>query len=128
MSDINEKILKAIEDDALDTPLPEADATAIGLIRSSFKGTFKFTMVFIVIMQLCFGGLAAYCAYHMFGTDIVNLKIEWLSGVVVAFLIFAIARLWFFMELNRLSLLREMKRLEMQIALLAHKIKSAEKE
>jgi len=122
MTDINEKILRAIEDDALGAPLTEADATAIGLIPSSFKGTFRYTMTFVVILQLCIGGLAVYCAYQMFDTEILSLKIEWLSGLIISFMIFAIARLWFFMELNRLSILREMKRLEMQVTLTSKKI------
>ena len=127
MIDINQKILNAIEDDPLETPLPEADATAIGLIRSSFKGTFRYTMVFIIILQLGFAGLAVYCAYQMFGADAVGLKIEWLSGLIIAVIVFSIARLWFFMELNRLSILREMKRMEMQIAFLSNKIQSSKR-
>ena len=124
MNDINKRILKALEDDMPDNPLPEADATAIGLIRSSFKGTFRYTMIFIVILQLCFAGLGIYCAYHMFGTDNLGLKIEWFSGLVAAVIAFAIARVVFFMELNRLSLLREMKRMELQIAFLSKKLES----
>ena len=122
MPDINEKILKAIEDEQLDKPLPEADATAIGLIRSSFKGTFRYTMVFIIVLQLCFAGLGIYCAYEMFGADAVGLKIEWLSGLIIAVIVFSVARLWFFMELNRLSLLREMKRMKMQMGFSPGKI------
>jgi len=122
MTDINQKILKAIEDDHLENPLPEADATAIGLIRSSFKGTFRYTMVFIVLFQICFVGLGIYCVFQMIGTDVIGQKIEWLTGVIVSVIVFSIARLWFFMELNRLSILREMKRMEMQIALLSNKI------
>jgi len=125
MTDINKKILNAIESEMSDHPLPEADATGLGLIRSSFKGTFRYTMVVIVMLQLCFAGLGVYCAYQMFGTDIIGLKIEWLSGVVAAVMAFAVARLWFFMELNRLSLLREMKRMEMQIAFLSKKLESS---
>jgi len=125
MSDINQKILDAIEADQSNTPLPEADATAIGLIRSSFKGTFRYTMVFIVVLQLCFAGLAIYCAYQLFNLEELGSKIEWLSGVIIAVIAFAIARLWFFMELNRLSLLREMKRMEMQLAFLSSKIQSS---
>lgn len=125
MSDINKKILNAIEDDMSDSPLPEADATAIGLIRSSFKGTFRYTMMVIIILQLCFLGLGIYCAYQMLGTDVIGSKIEWLCGVIAAIVAFAVARLWFFMELNRLSLLREMKRMEMQIAFLSKKLEAS---
>lgn len=125
MKNINEKILNALQEDQSTYTVPEADATAIGLIRASFTGTFRFTMIFMVIFQLIFGGLAFYCAYQLFGTDVTNLKIEWLTGAIAAFIIFSIARLWFFMELNRLSLLREMKRLEMQVAFLSEKVSGA---
>ena len=123
MKNINEKILDAIKEDQSGSKLPESEATAIGLIRQSFTGTFRITFVFIVILQLVFGGLAIYCAYQMFSVDVTNLKIEWLSGAIAGLLAFAIARLFFFMELNRLSLLREMKRLEMQIAFLSEKLR-----
>jgi len=125
MNDLNKKIHNAIEEDMSDAPLPEADATAIGLIRSSFKGTFRYTMVFVVILQMCFFALGVYCAYQMFGTDNISLKIEWLTGVLAAIVAFAVARLWFFMELNRLWLLREMKRMEVQIAYLSKKLESS---
>lgn len=122
MKNINEKILDAIKEDQSGHGLPESEATAIGLIRQSFTGTFRITFVFIVILQLVFVGLAIYCTYQLFGTDITNVKIEWLTGAITGFLVFAIARLWLFMELNRLSLLREMKRLEMQVAFLSEKL------
>jgi hypothetical protein len=128
MTDLNDKILKAIANDQFDRPLPEADATAIGLIRSSFKGTFRYTMIFIIVLQLCFAGLGIYCALQMFDVVAVGSKIEWLSGLLIAVIAFSIARLWFFMELNRLSILREMKRMEMQIAFLSDKIQSFEEQ
>ena len=124
MNDINKKILMAIEDNLADDPLPESDATAIGLIRSSFRGTFRYTMAVMVALQLCFAGLGVYCASQMLGAESLNIKIDWLSGVIVSTIVFAVARLCFFMELNRLSLLREVKRVEMQIALLSTKIET----
>lgn len=124
MKNINEKILDAIKEEQSGYTVPESEATAIGLIRQSFTGTFRVTFIFIVILQLIFAGLAIYCAYQMFGAEITNEKIEWLAGTVAFCLSFAIARLWFFMELNRLSLLREMKRLEMQVAFISEKLDS----
>ena len=124
MNDINKKILEALEQEGADTLLPEAEATAIGLIRSSFRGTFRYTMIFVVFLQLCFAGLGVYFAYQMFGTDALGAKIDWLAGVIASIMAFAVARLWLFMELNRLSLLREMKRMEMQLAFLAKKLDS----
>ena len=49
----------------------------------------------------------------------IGLKINWLAGTLSTVVAFAIARLWFFMELSRLSVIREIKRVELQVSLLA---------
>jgi Na+-driven multidrug efflux pump len=70
-------------------------------------------------MQLIFAGLAIYCAYHLVNEMDIGLKINWLAGTLSTVVAFAIARIWFFMELNRLSVIREIKRVELQVSLLA---------
>jgi hypothetical protein len=73
----------------------------------------------VVSLHLIFAGLAIYCAYHLVNELDVGLKINWLAGTLSTVVAFAIARIWFFMELNRLSVIREVKRVELQISLLA---------
>jgi hypothetical protein len=73
----------------------------------------------VVSLQLIFAGLAIYCAYHLVNELDVDLNINWLAGKLSTVVAFAIARIWFFMELNRLSVIREVKRVELQISLLA---------
>jgi hypothetical protein len=119
MKNINQKILGELKDDKVTDDFSEEQANALQLIGQSFRGTFRLTFVVIVSMQLIFAGLAIYCAYHLVNELDIGLKINWLAGTLSTVVAFAIARIWFFMELNRLSVLREVKRVELQISLLA---------
>lgn len=119
MKNINQKILEALQDDKAAYEFSEEQANALQLIGQSFKGTFRLTFVVVVSLQLIFAGLAIYCAYHLVNELDIGLKINWLAGTLSTVVAFAIARIWFFMELNRLSVIREVKRVELQISLLA---------
>lgn len=119
MKNINEKILEALKDDKAAHEFSEEQANALQLIGQSFKGTFRLTFIVIVIMQMLFAGLAIYCAYQMVNEIDIGLKLNWLAGTLSTVVAFAIARIWFFMELNRLSVIREIKRVELQVSLLA---------
>jgi hypothetical protein len=119
MKNINQKILGDLKDDKVTDDFSEEQANALQLTGQRFKGTFCLTFVVIVSMQLIFAGLAIYCAYHLVNALDIGLKINWLAGTLSTVVAFAIARIWFFMELNRLSVLRAVKRVELQISLLA---------
>ncbi|WP_133470450.1 DUF6768 family protein [Paraglaciecola marina] len=119
MSDLNQKILEALKSDDNFEDFSEEQANGLQLITKSFKGTFRLTFVVIVLLQFIFAGLAIYCGYHLVNELDIGLKLNWLAGTLLSGVGFAIGRLWFFMELNRLSVLREIKRVELQISLLA---------
>jgi uncharacterized membrane protein (DUF106 family) len=119
MKNLNQKILEALKDDPAAHEFSEAQANGLQLIGQSFKGTFRLTFVVIVTMQMVFAGLAIYGAYHLVNEMDLGLKLNWLAGTLSAVVAFAIARIWFFMELNRLSVIREIKRVELQVSLLA---------
>lgn len=120
--DINEKLLKAIREDQQHYQTNEESATVLHMIGRSFHGTFRYTFVFVVVFQLAMAAIAVYCGYKLLVLSSLEDKLNWLAGLILSALTFAILRLWFFMELNRLSVLREIKRVEMQVALLAEKL------
>jgi len=122
MDNINKKILEALKNDPAANTFSEEQANALQLIGQSFKGTFKITFFVVLVLQLVFAGLAIYCAYVLVNETDLGLKINWLAGTLASTIGFAISRLWFFMELNRLSVIREIKRVELQVSLLAEKV------
>ncbi|AGH45482.1 DUF6768 family protein [Paraglaciecola psychrophila] len=119
MKNINQKILEALKDDEAAHEFSEEQANSLQLIGQSFKGTFRLSFAVVVSLQLIFAGFALYCACHLVKEVDVGLKINWLAGTLSTVVAFAIARIWFFMELNRLSVIREVKRVALQISFLA---------
>ncbi len=122
MNNIDQQILNALKDAGKQEQLSEQDATALHLIGRSFNGMFRYTFVFVVLFQLVAAGLTAWCVYSMINAEMVSEQINWLAGGIGAFVVFAVLRLWLFMELNRLSVLREIKRVELQLSLLSEAV------
>ncbi len=122
MDDINEKILKTLQKE-VDTNIAREDQiTVLQLLSRGFKGPMWLTGSIVILFQIIFAGLALYFAFHMFYAQEVTSKINWFLGVIVTFIPFVALRLWLFMELNRLSVVREVKRVELQLSLLTQKI------
>lgn len=127
MTDINRKILEAMKKERDSTMTTEDQASVLQLIGRSFKGgAFRVTGSVVIFFQVLFAGLAVYCAYQMVQQPDIGIKMHWLTATLAAFVVFGLLRLWFFMELNRLSVLREVKRVELQLALLTEAISPEE--
>ena len=93
-----------------------------GMIAESFRGKLKAIVIAVFIFILVFAVMLVYCAIHFFSVADIGLKMNWLAGGLSALIVIGLLRLWYFMELNRLSVIREVKRLELLIALLAKKL------
>lgn len=125
MSDIDQKILAAIKAETDETMGEHSRELGLfGLIAESFKGTLRWAVMAVMALQVVFVAATVYCAVKFFGTDDPAAKLNWLAPGLAAFIVFGLLRLWFFMELNRLSLAREIKRLELQVAVLASALRS----
>lgn len=122
MSDLNKRILDAMRNSKDDLVATDDDAGLFKLIGLSFRGQFRYTVMFVMLLVVVFVSLAAYCAWQMLATPDVGNKVEWLAGLLVSVIIVGLLRLWYFMELNRLSIVREVKRVELQVALLAERL------
>ncbi len=114
MKDIDDKILAAIQAETEQSLQEYSEELGLfGLIGESFKGALKWAVVAAMVLMLIFGGLVVYAGINFFHASDIAIKLNWFAGGVVAFIIFAILRLWFFMELNRLSIKREIRRVEL---------------
>ncbi len=122
MNDLNKKILDAMRYSKDDYAAADDDTGIFRLVALSFKGQFRYTVIFVFLLILVFLGLSIYCAYQMVNEPDIATRISWLGGLIVSFIVVGLLRLWYFLELHRLSIVREIKRLELQVALLAEKL------
>lgn len=125
MNDIDDKILAAIRAETEQSLGEYSEELGLfGLVGESFKGAFKWAVIAAFVLILIFIGIGVYCAINFVYANDIAVKLNWFGGALLAFIVVTVLRLWFFMELNRLSIKREIKRVELQVSLLATKIDS----
>jgi hypothetical protein len=100
------------------------EQNVLEMIFGLFKGKNKWIMYMMNFMTLVFFGLFIYCTVQFFNTDVTNEMIKWGVGGLVFLLGVSMLKVFAWMQMDKNALLREMKRLELQVSSLATKISS----
>jgi len=87
-----------------------------------FHGKMKWIMIIVNISMVGFFACFIYCAIQFFDTDVTNELIKW--SVLGAFCMMAISMLKMFawMQMDKNGIIREIKRLELQVSILSTKL------
>lgn len=85
----------------------------------TFSGKWGVMNLFAALVTFAMFGAAVYCAWNAFTVADVRETVLWSEGIVLAMLAVAMLKMYFWMEINKNVTLREMKRLELQVARLA---------
>jgi hypothetical protein len=88
---------------------------AIGMFRAAHKG-YSWTVALAGAAFLAIGG---YAAWRVTEAADIRQMVGWALLAIFAMLTLVLVKLWFWLEMQRNSLVREMKRIELQIASLA---------
>lgn len=83
-----------------------------GMMYRVFTGSLRRWAAYGMFLTLVFFGLVIWCAYSLFTADTTEQQILWGLGVLLGFHAMSMLKMWFFMEMNRNSVLREVKRVE----------------
>ena len=103
------------EDEAFLKNLEEGESL-FGQLGATFTGPMKFWTGFAFLLSFAFMGLAVWCFVEMLGTEDIREMLLWLTGVVGGMLSVAMMKIWFWLRMNHLALLRELKRIELRLA------------
>ena len=101
----DEAFLKEIEQD-------------VGLFQQmgmTFTGPLKYWTAFAFVFSLFFLGLAVWGVYNMFQAEDLKIVILWGTLVGWASLAVGLIKVWFWMRMNHLNVLRELKRIELRL-------------
>ena len=113
-------------DDAIRDALNEEDAEFLARFEKEphlftqlfgmFGGSFAFLNVAFLIVFIPIAAIGAFAAWKFAVLEEVRAMLHW--GAIMGFclVIVAMIRLWFFMELQSRRIVREIKRLELQLA------------
>ncbi len=94
------------------------------MVWGLFSGKNKWIMLLMNIMTLVFFALFIYCIVQFFNTEITKDLIKWSVGALVFLLGVSMLKIFAWMQMDKNALLREIKRLELQVSSLANKISS----
>lgn len=122
MTDLDKRIFEALkEEDREVLKSYSEEAGLFELVGASFKGKQRFFSIGIWILNPIILGAAIYCGLQFFSADSTQYQMAWMAGFLLSFISIGQLKVWYWMELNKITMLREIKRLELQVALLASK-------
>jgi protein-S-isoprenylcysteine O-methyltransferase Ste14 len=91
------------------------------MLGGAFKGKLGWLIVIMNIVIVIVFGLFIYCAIQFFNTAETNELIRWSVAGTFCMIVISILKLFIWMQMDKNSILRELKRMEFQVSLLAGK-------
>ena len=120
---IDDKIREALrKEDAELLENYRGEAPFHEMLLDSFRGRNRFLNVMAFVATLIFMALLIASGYQFFQTDSTRAMIGWAAGFVTCAVTTGMLKIWFWLELNKNSVTREIKRLELQIANLSRQV------
>ena len=92
------------------------------MVTELFGGRYRWLNLMSIPVMIAFVVVEIYCAWRFFHAPEVREMLLWGAGLFFAGAIIMAMKLWAWMEIQRNSLTREIKRVELQLAHLAGKL------
>lgn len=120
---IDREIARALsEDDAALLEEFSGDLSPIGMMTETFRTRNAWLVGLVWFWTLVIFIFGIFCGVKMFQATELRLTILWGVGLVLAFHAVSMLKMWYFMEMHRVTIAREIKRLELQAARLSKKL------
>ena len=95
-------------------------------IGETFRGKTGWLVILMNIMNLIFFGLFIYCLIQFFNTNDTNDLIRWVAAGFLCWSFMVFIKLYVWMQMNKNDVLRELKRLELQVSVISNKQKGTD--
>jgi len=113
---IDEKIRQQLESEQIDVDNIMADEQGLfSMLFRVYRGNLAGWTILMTVVTLVIFVAAVYCGFRFVTLDTAVEKIHWGLFMLLAVIAVGLSKLWIFMEMNRASLLREIKRLEIAV-------------
>lgn len=90
-------------------------------LGSVFKGKTGWLAIIMNLFNLVIFGLLIFCVVQFLNTEATNELIKWGTGIFACLIFMGMIKLFVWMQMDKNDILREIKRLELQIATLSNK-------
>jgi hypothetical protein len=119
MTNLDQAIRQALSAEDAEFLAKFKDETPFHEALGTFRGQWGAMNIFAAIITFAMFGAFIYCAWNAFETTDVRATVMWGGGALIAMIGVAMLKMYFWMEMNKNVVLREIKRLELQVARLA---------
>ncbi len=92
------------------------------MAAGSFAGRNRWLTVLIMVAGVMFFGLTLYTSIRFFEAESTRAMIAWSVGCIICLFAVSFLKMWWWMELNKNTLMREIKRLELLVARLSQRL------
>ncbi|MFT7638715.1 MAG: CBS domain containing-hemolysin-like protein [Pirellulaceae bacterium] len=93
-----------------------AEPSLSEMVVDSFRGRTRWLVALTFVSIAVFTILAGVSAYQLYCATEVKQLILWAVAVVFCLIAVSIMKIWYWMELNKHAIMREFKRVELQLA------------
>jgi hypothetical protein len=121
--DIDELIKQALtEEESEHLKLLHKEQNVFEELLASFEGTRKWLSVYVTVVIFVVFGLSIYSLVQFLSVEGTREMILWGAATGGSLLIVTMLKVWYWMQMDRNAIIREIKRLELQIAALKKQI------
>ncbi len=92
-------------------------------MKGVFMGKLGWLVAIMNIMHLLVFGVFVYCCIQFFEVEEVNMLIKWGFGCMACLVAMSMMKMFTWMQMDKNSIIRELKRLELQVSTLSSKDK-----
>lgn len=115
MSDIDDKIRKALEIDQDDLKRAIDEPCFFEMLIQCYRGKNRWLGFLVIFDILAFVGIGTWALWEFFHTDSMEAKLGWSLLFMGSLMVIAMAKLWAWMQINKNIMVREIKRVELQL-------------
>jgi len=121
MKDIDDLIRQSLSEEEAKFYNELDEQNPIEMLGGLFRGKNKWLMILLNVVMVGVFVVFLYCLFEFLGTDDTNELIRWAAAGFICLMSIISLKLFAWMQMDKNALLREMKRLELQISSLAAK-------
>ncbi|MFI1743147.1 DUF6768 family protein [Thalassobellus sediminis] len=89
------------------------------MLAGIFKGKNTWLAIIMNIMNIIIFGLLIYCIIQTMDVEKTNDLILWVGAVILCFLTMSMIKIYMWMQIHKNAVIREIKRLELQVSSLS---------
>ncbi|KAA0219293.1 MAG: hypothetical protein EDS66_17725 [Planctomycetota bacterium] len=113
---VDDLIREALEAEGIEALKDLREPSLPDMVTDVFRGQLRWYGAMFLAMILLFSTLAVFCAVRFMGTDEVALMIRWGAGFFLCVIAVMGGKNWYWMQMERLAMTREIKRVELLVA------------